>query len=135
MFCALCVEVGKAYDDPLHLLSRRMVSHGSASDVFNKIVNRYESGKHTFIWLPDRPSCDPDLYRFARSFLLLRDERERADYDHDWAPTKKDAEDAVILAKDAISQLQQARDRSSNQVSLVCLAVMVDQRSRRRIKL
>ena len=134
-FCALCVEVGRAYPSPLNLLSRRLVSHAAATDVLSNLGKRDANGVSRLIWLPDRPACNPELKRFARSFLLLRDERERADYDHGWVHTKKDAEDAVALARLAISDLEQARQSTPQQVTAVCLAVIADPRSRKRLKL
>ncbi len=133
-FCALCIEVGRPYNDPLNVSARRMVSHASATDVLSNLAKRESNGRLTFVWLPSRPVCDHDLYHFAQSFQLLRDERERADYEHNWAHTKKDAEDMVSLARIAIDQIERARANSPLQLAAVCLAVIADPRSRKRLK-
>ena len=78
--------------------------------------------------------CDPNLLAFGEAFMQLYSERERADYDHLWAPSKSDAAEAIVSARDAVLQMEQARSASPEQVQAVCLAVMVDQRSRKRMK-
>lgn len=135
MFCALCAEVGKPYPPPLDLVVRRLVSHSAARDVFKNLARLHkETDQWFFNWLPDRPECDPDLVLFAESFMLLLAVRERADYDHMWTPTKKDAEDAINWAEDAIGQFERAKSNAAVQVRAACVAIIADSRNRKRMK-
>ena len=82
--------------------------HSAARDVFKNLARRdKEASQWLFNWLPGQLVCDPDLVLFAESFMFLLAERERADYDHMWTPTKKDAEDAINWAEDAIDSLNE----------------------------
>lgn len=135
VFCALCEEVGRAYRPPLSLISRRVASHSSARDVFNQLATREApTQREIFNWLPGTMVCDPSLLAFGEAFIQLNAERERADYDHLWAPSKKDAEEAIVSARDAVLQMENARSASPEQVQAVCLAIVVDQRNRKRLK-
>lgn len=89
-----------------------------------------------FTWLPTDPGnpdesvCDPDLKRFAEIFVLLLEQRESADYDYLWKPSKKDAADAINSAREAITRFEQAKANRHDQVRAVCLAMIVNQRKR-----
>lgn len=136
VFCALCVEVGRPHPSPLDLVVRRLVSHSAARDVFKNIARLdKKTDKRFFNWLPGGLECDSDLVLFAESFIFLLAQRERADYDHLWTPTKKDAEDAINWAEDAFEQLERAKSKASVQVRTVCIAVIADSRNRKRMRL
>ncbi len=110
--------------------------HSAARDVFKNLARRdKEASQWLFNWLPGQLVCDPDLVLFAESFMFLLAERERADYDHMWTPTKKDAEDAINWAEDAIGQLERAKSNASVQVRAVSVAIIADSRNRKRMKL
>lgn len=127
--------MGRHHPSPLSLVVRRLVSHGAARDVFKNLARLdRETGRWLFNWLPGRLQCDPDLLLFAESFLFLLAERERADYDHMWTPTKKDAEDAINWAADAIGQLERAKAEASVQLRSVGVAIITDSRNRKRMK-
>lgn len=83
---------------------------------------------------PDESVCDPDLMQFAETFEFLLKLRESADYDYLWKPSKKDAEDAIDSAREAIARFEQAKVNRYDQVQAVCLAIIVDQRNRKRMK-
>lgn len=68
--------------------------------------------------------------QFAQIFQLLLEQRESADYDYLWKPSKKDAEDAINSAREAIARLEEATGNRPDQVRAVCLAVIVNQRKR-----
>ena len=87
-----------------------------------------------FTWLPDLPVCDPDLVRLAQTFELLLKQRDRADYDYLWPPSKKDTEDAINLAEEAIQQLERATANAPVQVRAGCLALIANSQNRGRMR-
>ncbi len=74
--------------------------------------------------------CDPDLKQFGEVFGLLQKQRQRADYDYLWKPSKKDEEDAINSAEEAIALFEQAKANRSDQVQAVCLAIIARDRKR-----
>lgn len=79
---------------------------------------------------PDESISDPDLMKFADIFKGLLEQRESADYDYLWKPSKKDAEDAINSAREAIARFEQAKANRYDQVRAVCLAIIANQRKR-----
>lgn len=118
-------------------MASRLVAHNSARAVLTNLF-RIERNRKLFTWLPidrqnpDESVCDPDLNRFADIFERLLELRESADYDHIWKPSKKDAEDAISSAKEAIARFEQAKANRQDQVRAVCLAIIANQRKRMR---
>lgn len=135
VFCALCLEVGKPYPGDLGRVASRPVAHNSARSVLTNLF-RTERNRRVFTWLPmdrqnpDDSICDPDLMAFAEIFKGLLEQRESADYDYLWKPSKKDAEDAINSAREAIARFEQAKANRYDQVRAVCLAIIAYQRKR-----
>ena len=85
------MRLPRPYDGDLNLTIRRLVAHASARDVLNLnrlVVTDKTANQHRLQWLPDQPKCDRDLFEFSKSFALLLDAREHADYDHLRSPSK-----------------------------------------------
>lgn len=137
VFCALCLEVGKPYPGDLGRVASRLVAHNSARSVLTNLF-RTERNRMLFTWLPidrqnpDESICDPDLKKFADIFERLLELRESADYDYIWKPSKKDAEDAISSAREAIARFEQAKANRNDQVRAVCLPIIASQRTRMR---
>lgn len=135
VFCALCLEVGKPYPGSLGRVASRLVAHNAARSVLTNLT-RKKRNRPIFTWLPndsegpDQSVCDPDLSLFAESFELLLKQREDADYNYLWKPSKRDAEAAINTAKEAIARFEQAKANRPDQVRAVCLAVIVRDRKR-----
>lgn len=124
--------MGRNYPYPLDVAVRRLVAHGAAREVLSKVKNTRKSS--AFPWFPQKLVCDPELRLFAQSFLQLQEQRENADYDHDLIHTKRDAEGAIILANDAIDQLEKAKKNEPLQVQAICVAVVAKDRNRMRFR-
>ncbi|WP_419837585.1 hypothetical protein [Candidatus Poriferisodalis sp.] len=80
------------------------------------------------------PACHHDLLRFATSFETLYLARIRADYDHRYHCTKRDADDAIAGAQNVISALADAATSCREQLDLVAIAMMADDRNRKYLR-
>lgn len=132
VFCALGDEVARPYEPPLSLSIRRLVAHGSAFKALAELTRHDRpTGSDLLRWHPHAPACDPDLAEFGILFCELRASREKADYDHLWTATKRDAVDAVRRAERAIECLSTAARNAPAQVQAVCVAAIAGSDSAR----
>lgn len=107
----------------------RLVSHTSARGACKDLTNT-----GTVRWLPGHPTCHSDLLLFARNFESLYDLRHLADYDHDYSCTKPEAVTALERAEAAIEALASARRLCPEQLDILCVATLADDRGRARIR-
>ena len=84
-------------------------------------------------WLRGNPACHPDLLRFAANFESLCLLRLLADYDHEYSCTKREASAALGQADSAIEALASARKQCPEQLDILCIAALADDRGRRQI--
>jgi hypothetical protein len=128
VFHALGEEVARPHRRLVQLAARRLLDHGQAHDVADTLRRHLH-----VLWLPGRPSCDPDLVRFAADFIDLHLARHRADYDATFAPTKAEATRAIQQAEAAILALGAARANSPDQLQAVCAAMVANPATRKRM--
>ena len=76
-------------------------------------------------------NCDCNLQEFAKRFVLLYLSRHRADYDHTYEPDKNDAQDAIKHARYGSRYLAMARTTNSDQVQMMCVAIIASDTQRR----
>ncbi len=107
---------------------RRLVSHTAARRVCTEL-----SKSASVPWLPGHPACHHDLMMFAEHFEALYILRNLADYDHEYSCTKRDASAALQNARLAIDALASARRRCPDQLDIVSVAAIADDRRRRQI--
>ena len=107
----------------------RLVSHTSARGACKDLTNT-----GTVRWLPGHPKCHSDLLLFARNFESLYDLRHLADYDHEYSCTKPEAVTALERAETAIDALASARRQCPEQLDILCVATLADDRGRARIR-
>ena len=107
---------------------RRLVNHAAARRACTDLRRT-----RSVPWLRGNPACHPDLLAFAVNFESLYIARHLADYDHDYSCTKLEASDALRQAQHAIDALSSARDRCSEQLDVLCVAALADDRVRRQI--
>ena len=107
----------------------RLVSHTSARGACKDLTST-----GTVRWLPGRPECHSDLLLFARLFESLQDLRYLADYDHEYSCTKPEAVTALERADSAIEALTSARRQCPEQLDILCVATLADDRGRARIR-
>jgi DNA-directed RNA polymerase subunit H (RpoH/RPB5) len=129
-FHALGDEVARPYRDAVRPKAHRLLDHGQASDVLDKL----RSGNATIPWITGSPPCHQELRAFAHSFVDLQMARYRADYDVEYTPTKKDAIIAVQRAERAVDALAKARSACLDQLQAVCVAVIATNQARRRMR-
>lgn len=84
-------------------------------------------------WLHGNPVCHPDLLKFAANFESLYLLRLLADYDHEYLCTKREASTALGQAHRAIDALASARKQCPEQLDILCIAALADDRGRRQI--
>lgn len=108
---------------------RRLVSHTSARGACKDLAST-----GTVRWLPGHPKCHSDLLLFARNFESLYDLRHLADYDREYSCTKPEAVTALERAEAAIEALASARRQCPEQLDILCVATLADDRGRARIK-
>ena len=128
-FTALTAEVARHY--PPGAARRavcRLVSHGAARRACSDLRS---SG--SVPWLHGNPACHPDLLDFATNFETLYVLRHLADYDHDYSCTKLDASDALRCAQRAVDALASAHKQCPEQLDILCIATLADDRTRRQI--
>ena len=70
---------------------------------------------------------------FAANFESLYVLRHLADYDHEYSCTKLDAAAALGRAETAIEALSSARQLCPEQLDILCVAALADDRGRTRI--
>ena len=134
VFCALGDQLVKPYHQELRHSIRRLLSHSAGLNVLDRLTSFDSSaGVARLRWHPGQPICDCDLLDFAKSFRILLDAREAADYDHRSIPTKRDAQKALDTARLAIDQLNRAARNSPEQVQAVCVAMIASDRARKRL--
>lgn len=134
VFCALGDQVVKPYSQDLKPSIRRLLSHSAGLAVFGQLTSfDSRAGVARLRWHPGQPICDRDLLDFAKSFSILLDAREAADYNHRSIPTKRDAQNALDIARVAIDQLDRAARNSPEQVQAVCVAMIASDRTRKRL--
>ena len=134
VFCALGDQLVKPYHQELRHSIRRLLSHSAGLSVLGQLTSFDSSaGVARLRWHPGQPICDRDLLDFAKSFRILLDAREAADYDHRSIPTKRDARKALDTARLAIDQLNRAARNSPEQVQAVCVAMIASDRTRKRL--
>jgi len=107
----------------------RLVSHTSVRAACKDLT-----GKGTVRWLPGHPKCHADLLLFARLFESLYVQRGLADYDHEYSCTKPEAVTALERAEAAIEALASARRQCPEQLDILCVATLADDRGRARIR-
>ena len=108
---------------------RRLVSHTSVRAACKDLA-----GRETVRWLPGNPNCHSDLLLFARLFESLYVQRGLADYDHEYSCTKSEAVTALERAEAAIEALASARRQCPEQLDILCVATLADDRGRARIR-
>jgi len=108
---------------------QRLVSHTSVRAACKDLT-----GKGTVRWLPGHPKCHADLLLFARLFESLYVQRGLADYDHEYSCTKPEAVTALERAEAAIEALASARRQCPEQLDILCVATLADDRGRARIR-
>lgn len=135
VFCALGDAVAAPYTQPQSSTVRRLVLHGSAFEVLNRLTRPDPTtGAGLLRWHPQPPVCNSDLAEFGILFCELRSARELADYDHLWTVTKRDAVSAVGRARLAVKRLRSATRNAPTQVQAVCVAVIAGSNARQRLR-
>lgn len=107
---------------------RRLVSHTSARRACKDLAST-----GSVRWLHGHPKCHPELLAFATNFESVYVLRHLADYDHDYSCTKLEAAAALGRARDAIDALASARRLCPEQLDMLCVAALADDRGRARI--
>lgn len=107
----------------------RLVSHSAARGACKDLTNT-----GTVRWLPGHPKCHSDLLLFARNFESLYDLRHLADYDHEYSCTKSETLTAIERAEGAIEAPASARRLCPEQLDILCVATLADDRGRARIR-
>ena len=129
MFVALTIEASFHYPDGTAKNAvRRLVSHTAARAACRDLA---KSG--SVRWLHGNPRCHPELLAFANGFDSLHLLRHLADYDPEYSCTKLDTVTALGRAEAAIEALFSARQHCPEQLDILCVAVLADDRSRKRI--
>ena len=128
-FTALTAEVARHYPAGTAKQGvRRLVNHAAARRACTDLRRT-----RSVPWLGGNPACHPDLLTFAVNFESLYIVRHLADYDHEYSCTKLEASDALRRAQHAIDALTSARNRCSEQLDILCIAALADDRGRRQI--
>ena len=128
-FAALTVEVARHYPaGAARQAVRRLVSHAAARRACADLQRT-----RTVPWLHGNPPCHPELLAFATNFESLYILRHLADYDHEYSCTKLDASSALGRAHRAIDSLASARKQCPEQLDILCVAALADDRGRRQI--
>lgn len=128
-FTALTSEVARHYPSGAarHAV-RRLVSHAAARRSCSDL-----RASRSVPWLHGNPACHPDLLEFAAHFERLHILRNLADYDHEYSCTKSEASAVLGRARRAIEALASARKRCPEQLDILCIAALADDRGRRQI--
>lgn len=128
-FTALTAEVAHHYPPgTARQTVRRLVSHAAARRACAELIRT-----RSVPWLHGRPQCHPDLLDFAANFESLYILRHLADYDHEYSCTKSDASTALERARRAIEALVSAREQCCEQLDILCVAALADDRGRRQM--
>ena len=126
LFTALTAEVARPYRGEAKVNARRLVEHGKARPVCDKL----EEGKVPW----STRGSDSDLREFATRFVRLYLSRQRADYDHTYEPNKNDAQKAITDARNGIRSLKTARTNNPDQVKMMCVAILATDTQRKYMK-
>ena len=128
-FAALTAEVARHYPaGAAQQAVRRLVSHTAARRACADLQRT-----RSVPWLHGNPPCHPDLLAFATNFESLYILRHLADYDHDYSCTKLEASTALGRAQRAVAALASAREQCSDQLDILCIVTLADDRRRRQI--
>ena len=128
LFTALTEEAARLFKPTVRVAARRLLDHGAPRSVFHRLGT---TGKVP--WLEGNPACHEDLLQVARVFTDLHAERQMADYDHAYVPNKTETLDNIDYAGEGIRRLRSSRARCREQLEAVCLAMIADDRTRRRM--
>lgn len=128
LFTALAEEVARLFTPTVRAASRRLLEHSGAQAVFHRLRS---TGKVP--WLEGNPVCHEDLLFLAGVFTDLQAERYTADYDYTCVPNKAETLYAIGYAGDGIHRLEAARASCREQLEVACLAMIADDRTRRRM--
>jgi hypothetical protein len=128
VFHSLGYEVARPFRKDVQPTARRLLDHGQAREVADLLRKRRQ-----IPWLPGGPACDPHLIEFAEHFIYLQLVRHRADYDLWYTPTKAEATTAIQRAERALGALQEAREQCPDQLQAVCVAMVANSGTRRRM--
>ena len=128
LFTALTEEVERLFTPTVRVAARRMLEHSGAQAVFRRLG---ASGRVP--WLEGNPVCHEDLLFVAGVFTDLQAERYMADYDYTYVPNKAEALNAIGYAGDGIRRLRAGRTSCREQLEVACIAMIADDRTRRRM--
>lgn len=117
LFTALTAEFARPYRPNVKAAARRLVEHGKARSACNILIGDSR--------------CDANLREFAKEFVRLYFDRQRADYDHTYKPDKIDAAEAIDSARSGIDCLSQARTTSPDQVQMMCVKIIASDTQRK----
>jgi uncharacterized protein (UPF0332 family) len=130
VFHALSDEIARPYREAVRSQARRLLDHSHARDV----AQRLQGATATLREMKGQPSCHADLRQFAASFDQLYAARQRADYDVEYTPTKKDAMTAVRRAERTIDALAKARSACPDQLQVMCVTMLASPQTRKRMR-
>ena len=129
VFVALTTEASFHYPEGAAKNAvRRLVSHTAARATCRDLARR-----GSVRWLHGNPRCHPKLLAFSEGFDSLYVLRHLADYDHEYSCTKLDAVTALGRAEAAVEALTSARQHCPEQLDILCVAALADDRGRTRI--
>lgn len=128
LFTALAEEVARLFMPTVRVAARRLLEHSRAQAVFHRL-----GATGRVPWLEGNPVCHEDLLFVAGVFTDLQAERYMADYDHTYVPNKAETLYAIGYAGDGVRRLKAGRANCREQLEVACLAMIADDRSRRRM--
>lgn len=128
LFAAVTDEVARLFTPTVRVAARRLLEHSGAWAVFHRIG---ATGKVP--WLEGNPVCHEDLLFVAGVFTDLQAQRYMADYDYTYVPNKAQTLSAIGYAGDGVRRLKAGRTSCRVQIEVACLAMITDDRTRRRM--
>lgn len=128
LFTAVTDEVARLFTPTVRVAARRLLEHGGAWAVFHRLE---ATGKVP--WLEGNPACHEDLLFVAGVFTDLQAERHMADCDSTYVPNKAETLYAIGYAGDGVRRLRAGRANCREQLEVAYLAMIADDRTRRRM--